>query len=93
MALVKPIALAKNAFDATKDEIFYFTVSGGAQIVKNKIVVRLQSDNTIVYSGIETTYRTQHTIPANTLSNGNYYNYYINIVHFLFLFYTKIIFN
>ena len=78
MALVKPIALAKNAFDATKDEIFYFTVSGGAQIVKNKIVVRLQSDNTIVYSGIETTYRTQHTIPANTLSNGNYYNYYIN---------------
>lgn len=78
MALVKPIALAKNAFDATKNEIFYFTVSGGAQIVKNKIVVRLQSDNTIVYSGIETTYRTQHTIPANTLSNGNYYNYYIN---------------
>ena len=41
--------MAKNAFDATKDEIFYFTVSGGAQIVKNKIVGEY---NSILHNGV-----------------------------------------
>lgn len=40
MALVKPIAQAKNAFDASREETFYFSSDGGDQIVKNKLVIK-----------------------------------------------------
>ena len=75
MAMIKPIALSKNAFDATQDQIFYFTSTGGNQVVKNKITIRLQSDNSIVYTNTVISYKFNQTIPANTLTNGDYYNY------------------
>ena len=78
MAMIKPIALSKNAFDATQDQIFYFTSTGGNQVVKNKITIRLQSDNSIVYTNTVISYKFNQTIPANTLTNGVYYNYYFN---------------
>lgn len=78
MALTKPIAQTKIAFDATEDSTFYFNVSSGDQIVKNKITIRSQSDNTIIYENTVESYQMHQTVPANTLTNGEYYNFYFN---------------
>ena len=78
MALVNPIALNKVAFNATNNEIFYFTSNGGDQVVKNRLTVRKQSDNSIVYQATATTFLFQHTLPSGTLTNGTYYNYFFN---------------
>ena len=56
MALITPIALSQDAIDATNIQRFYFTSSGGDQVVKNRLVIRRQSDNSVVYSNIEETY-------------------------------------
>lgn len=73
MALQKPIITSIPAFDATADKVITFTVSGGDQVVKNRIVVRLGSTNETVYDNTTTTFSLEHTIPANTLTNGRYY--------------------
>ena len=78
MALVSPIALSKIAFDATNNEVFYFTSNGGDQVVKNRLTIRLQSDNSIVYQATVETFLFQHTLPSGTLTNGIYYNYFFN---------------
>ena len=78
MALVKPIAQGISAFDATKDQTFSFTSNGGSQVVANQITIRLQDDNSIVYQNKIETYRFQQIVPANTLTNDNYYNFYFN---------------
>lgn len=78
MALVSPIASQKIAFDATKNEVFYFTSNGGDQVVKNRLTVRKQSDNSIVYQSIVETFLFQHALPSGTLTNGTYYNYFFN---------------
>ena len=78
MALVKPIAQGISAFDATQDQTFSFTSSGGSQVVANQITIRLQDDNSVVYQNKVETYRFEQTVPANTLTNGNYYNFYFN---------------
>ena len=78
MALVKPIAQGISAFDATKDQTFSFTSNGGSQVVANQITIRLQDDNSIVYQNKVETYRFQQIVPANTLTNDNYYNFYFN---------------
>jgi hypothetical protein len=75
MAMVKPIALTVNAFDATIAQTFYFTASGGNQIVKNKITIRNNETNTVVYTNTVESYSLSQTVPANTLTNGLYYNY------------------
>ena len=78
MALVKPIAQGISAFDATQDQTFSFTSSGGSQVVANQITIRLQDDNSVVYQNKVETYRFEQIVPANTLTNGNYYNFYFN---------------
>lgn len=78
MAMVKPIALVKNAFDATKNELFSFTSTGGNQIVKNKITIRNNIDNSIVYTNTLETFAFNQEVIANTLVNGGYYNYFFN---------------
>ena len=78
MSLVNPIALQKVAFDATNNEIFYFTSNGGDQVVKNRLTIRRQSDNSIVYQTTVETFLFQHTLPSGTLTNGTYYNYFFN---------------
>ena len=39
MAMTKPIVMEVNAFDASTDHTFYFTSSGGNQVVKNEIKI------------------------------------------------------
>lgn len=78
MAMVKPIAQSKNAFDANNIERFDFISSGGNQVVKNKITVRKNSDNSVVYTNTMETFAFYQDIPSNTLVNGEYYNYFFN---------------
>lgn len=78
MAMVKPIGVKKNAFDATKDETFYFNSSGGDAVYQNRLVIRDNSDNIGVYNKLtgEGYTKFSQTVPKNTLKNGKNYNYY-----------------
>lgn len=78
MAVTTPILLPVSAFDATQAYTFTFNSVGGDQVVKNQLTIRLNSDNSVVYQQQQTTFVYEHTVPANTLTNGNYYNAYIN---------------
>lgn len=76
MALVKPIAQSKNAFDATRAETFYFIANGGDQVVKNTLVITDQQTFSVVYQNTVESYQLQQTVPENKLDNDRYYNYY-----------------
>ena len=78
MSMIQPIASQKIAFNATNNEVFYFTSNGGDQVVKNRLTISRQSDNSIVYQATVETFLFQHTLPSETLTNGTYYNYYFN---------------
>lgn len=78
MALMTPIALQKDAFDAEQPQEFSFTVTGGNQVVKNELTIRDNDTDEVVYHKIVETYKFSQTVPANTLSNGSYYNYFFN---------------
>lgn len=77
MAMITPICSPIAAFDATSAYTFYFTSSGGDQVVANRLVI-VTNDTTqsIVYNQQVTSYQFQQTVPAGTLSNGNAYLYY-----------------
>ena len=50
MALPRPVLNTQVAFDATQAHTFTFTVYGsGAQVTANKLTIRKQTDNSIVY--------------------------------------------
>lgn len=57
MAMLTPISTTKVAFDATQESVFYFTSNGGNQVVKNKITIRSNSTNEVVYTNTVTTNR------------------------------------
>ena len=77
MALTTPILYSQAAFDATQVHTFTFNVVGGEQVTQNKLVITNQSTNEIVYQAVQTTYKFEHILPANTLTNGVYYSAYI----------------
>ena len=53
MSLTKPIGQVVNAFDATTNHTFYFTSSGGNQVVYNRIIIRNNTTNVIVYNNLD----------------------------------------
>lgn len=73
MALQKPIVNTIAAFDADFEHTIGFVVNGGDQVVSNRAIIKLGSTNETVYDEIQTTFSLQHTIPAQTLTNGRYY--------------------
>lgn len=75
MAMIKPIGLSVPAFDATMDYTFQFQASGGEQVNYNRIIIRNNETNEEVYNNKIESYAYQQTVPANTLTNGTYYNY------------------
>ena len=77
MALTTPILYSQAAFDATQAHTFTFNVVGGEQVTQNKLVITNQSTNEIVYQVVQTTYKFEHILPANTLTNGVYYSAYV----------------
>lgn len=78
MALITPIALTQNAFDANNTQRFYFTSTGGDQVVKNKLTIKKLSDDSVVYSNVVETYSFYQDVPSGTLENGVNYSFYFN---------------
>lgn len=72
--LTQPILNNIAAFDATQAETITFTVIGGAQVIGNRLVISNNQTGAQVYNQIQATMKLEHTIPANTLTNGGYYN-------------------
>ena len=70
--MITPIASQVNAFDATTNHLFYFTSSGGNQVAKNRITIRNNTTNVVVYQNTVETFLFQQEVPANTLVNGIY---------------------
>lgn len=75
--LTTPILYSQAAFDATQAHTFTFNVVGGEQVTQNKLVITNQSTSEIVYQAVQTTYKFEHILPANTLTNGVYYSAYV----------------
>lgn len=73
MALTTPILMQQNAFDATQAHVFTFNVYSGSQITGSKLTIKNNATLETVYEGTETSYAFKHTVPANTLTNGVYY--------------------
>lgn len=78
MALATPILQSISAFDSTISQVVRFQVTSGDQVVKNRLTIRLNSTNEIVYQNTVETFELENEIPANILTNGGYYNCYIN---------------
>jgi len=78
MALVKPIAISMVAFDSTNSQVFKFVSSGGDLVVSNRLTIRNNATNSIVYQKTIETYKFEQEVPTNTLTNGTYYNFYFN---------------
>lgn len=74
MALTRPTLISTAAFDATQQHTFTFNVVGGSQVVANQLVIRNNVTNDIVYTEKQETYRYEHILEANELTNGIYYN-------------------
>ena len=73
MALTTPILYTVNAFDATQKQVFNFNILGGNQVTANTLTIKNNATLTTVYSATQTTFKFEHTLPANTLTNGTYY--------------------
>lgn len=74
MALTRPTLISTAAFDATQQHTFTFNVVGGSQVVANQLVIRNNVTNDIVYTKKQESYRYEHILEANILTNGIYYN-------------------
>lgn len=80
MALTRPTLISVPSFDATQPYTFTFTVqSGSSQIVANQLTIRTQSDNTVVYDKKQETFKYEHVVNANELTNGTYYNAVVSV--------------
>lgn len=75
MALTRPTLLNQVAFDATQSQTFVFTVTGtSSQVVANQLIIRNQETNDIVYQEKQETFKYEHIVNADELTNGVYYN-------------------
>lgn len=74
MALTRPVLYNIPAFDATAQYTVQFNSIGGSQVTGNRLVIATNSDNQTVYDETQTTFKFEHILPANTLTNGTYYN-------------------
>ena len=80
MALTRPTLLTMVAFDATQEQIFSFAVTGtSAQIVANQLTIRDNNTNDIVYQEKQETFKYEHIVNANKLTNGTYYNAVVSV--------------
>lgn len=71
--LTTPILYSIPAFDAQNSFVFQFASIGGNQVVANTLTVKNNATLSTVYSATQTTFKFEHTLPANTLTNGTYY--------------------
>lgn len=67
--MAKPILKQITPFDATKDSVISFVWSG-SRAYSNRIIIYENYSLEKVFDDTIATYKFEHTIPANTLSNG-----------------------
>lgn len=80
MALTRPTLLSVPAFDATQQQTFTFSVaSGSSQITANLLTIRNNDTNDIVYQEKQETFKYEHIVNADELTNGVYYNAVISV--------------
>lgn len=72
--LTQPIINPISAFDSTRVHTISFVVIGGAQVIGNRLVISDNETGEEIYNKIQSTMKLEHVIPANTLTNGGYYN-------------------
>lgn len=72
--LTQPVINPISAFDATRKQAIKFSSIGGAQVIGNRLVVRNNQTGEIIYDKIQSTMKFEHNLPANSLSNNNFYN-------------------
>lgn len=72
--LTQPIINPISAFDSTRAHTISFVVIGGAQVIGNRLVISDNKTGKEIYNKIQSTMKLEHSIPANTLTNGGYYN-------------------
>ena len=65
---MQPILFNVPAFDSTLDYTFSFSYSGN-QPMKNRLIVRDNATETILYDQTIVTMQLKHTLPANSLTN------------------------
>lgn len=75
---VSPILLNTLPFDATLNHVLQFNYSG-SQVYANRLIIKNNQTNTVVYDVKTSTMNLIATIPANTLANGNTYNFQISV--------------
>ena len=69
--LTKPTLISTPAFDATQEHTFTFAIYGSSpQIVANKLVIRNQTTNEIVYTEKQESFRYEHVVNADSLKNN-----------------------
>lgn len=78
--LTRPTLLNVAAFDAHNEQIFTFAIAGTtAQIIANKLVIRTQTDNQIVYEEKQESFKYEHIVNADELTNNTYYTATITV--------------
>lgn len=82
MSLTRPILDIITAFDANNERSISFISLGGDQVVGNILTIKNNATNAVVYTATQYTYNFIHTIPAETLTNGGYYNATIKTLNF-----------
>ena len=77
---MKPILYNISAFDSSQEQVFQFVWQGN-QSFKNKLIIcENNAANTEVYNEIIPTMQLKHTLSANRLKNGTYYNAKVAVV-------------
>ena len=80
MALTRPTLLTQVAFDATQQQTFAFVVTGtSSQVVANQLTIRNNETNDIVYQEKQETFKYEHIVNADELTNGTYYNATVSV--------------
>lgn len=73
MALTTPVLYGVAAFDASNAQIFRFNVIGGDQVTGATLTIRDNTTLSIVKTVTQTSFEFAITLPANSLTNGGYY--------------------
>lgn len=67
-----PILRSLKPIDATVLQAFNFLYDGQNQAVRNNLIIETL-DGTVIYNQTQNTFALSHSLPANTLVNGNSY--------------------
>lgn len=73
MALTTPVLYGVAAFDASNAQTFRFNVIGGDQVTGATLTIRDNTTLSIVKTVTQTSFEFAITLPANSLTNGGYY--------------------